>query len=112
MKWFAESTLTNHHTWYTRSMPKARDYHLTEKELQVVEIAMKRDQRPGVRQRCTTIRLLHLGYKPEEVAKMQAVSIPTVYSCVKRWREGGFGRLYLAYLRDPTGNKLCALHRG
>lgn len=28
------------------------------------------------------------------------------------WREGGLGRLYLAYLRDPAGNKLCALHRG
>ena len=26
-------------------------------------------------------------------------------------REGGFGRLYLAYLRDPDGNKLCAVHR-
>lgn len=26
-------------------------------------------------------------------------------------REGGFGKLYLAYLRDPSGNKLCALHR-
>jgi catechol 2,3-dioxygenase-like lactoylglutathione lyase family enzyme len=26
-------------------------------------------------------------------------------------REGGMGRLYLAYLRDPDGNKLCALHR-
>ena len=26
-------------------------------------------------------------------------------------REGGFGRLYLAYLRDPAGNKLCGLHR-
>jgi len=26
-------------------------------------------------------------------------------------REGGFGKLYLAYLRDPDGNKLCALHR-
>ena len=26
-------------------------------------------------------------------------------------REGGFGSLYLAYLRDPSGNKLCALHR-
>ncbi|MGR4892210.1 VOC family protein [Sphingopyxis sp. LARHCG72] len=26
-------------------------------------------------------------------------------------REGGFGQLYLAYLRDPSGNKLCALHR-
>ena len=26
-------------------------------------------------------------------------------------RESGFGKLYLAYLRDPDGNKLCALHR-
>ncbi|WP_338426343.1 VOC family protein [Sphingopyxis kveilinensis] len=26
-------------------------------------------------------------------------------------REGAFGQLYLAYLRDPSGNKLCALHR-
>ncbi|MDI1295604.1 MAG: VOC family protein [bacterium] len=26
-------------------------------------------------------------------------------------REGGFGTLYLAYLRDPAGNKLCGLHR-
>ena len=26
-------------------------------------------------------------------------------------RQGGFGNLYLAYLRDPDGNKLCALHR-
>jgi catechol 2,3-dioxygenase-like lactoylglutathione lyase family enzyme len=25
-------------------------------------------------------------------------------------REGGIGKLYLAYLRDPDGNKLCALH--
>ena len=27
------------------------------------------------------------------------------------WREASSGRLYLAYLRDPDGNKLCALHR-
>jgi catechol 2,3-dioxygenase-like lactoylglutathione lyase family enzyme len=26
-------------------------------------------------------------------------------------REGGGMKLYLAYLRDPDGNKLCALHR-
>lgn len=26
-------------------------------------------------------------------------------------REASFGRLYVAYLRDPSGNKLCALHR-
>lgn len=27
------------------------------------------------------------------------------------WRESNGMRLYLAYLRDPDGNKLCALHR-
>ncbi|GKS82913.1 VOC family protein [Acidovorax sp. SUPP1855] len=27
------------------------------------------------------------------------------------FREGPSGALYLAYLRDPDGNKLCALHR-
>ena len=27
------------------------------------------------------------------------------------WRDGAFGKMYLAYLRDPDGNKLCALHR-
>lgn len=25
-------------------------------------------------------------------------------------REGAIGKLYLAYLRDPSGNKICALH--
>jgi len=27
------------------------------------------------------------------------------------WREGPAGRLYLAYVRDPDGHKLCAMHR-
>ena len=26
-------------------------------------------------------------------------------------RAGAAGKLYLAYLRDPAGNKICALHR-
>lgn len=26
-------------------------------------------------------------------------------------RQGRMGQLYLAYLRDPDGNKICALHR-
>ncbi len=26
-------------------------------------------------------------------------------------REGAAGKLYLAYIRDPDGNKLCGLHR-
>ena len=74
-------------------MPKARDYHLTEEEIAIVEAAMRRDKRPAVRQRCTAIRLLHLGHKPEEVAEMQAVSIPTIYSWIKRWRKGGVEEL-------------------
>lgn len=28
------------------------------------------------------------------------------------WRENPPMRLYLAYLRDPDGNKICAMHRG
>jgi len=28
------------------------------------------------------------------------------------WREGGGMKLYLAYLRDPDGNKICAMCRG
>lgn len=28
------------------------------------------------------------------------------------WREGNGMRLYLAYLRDPAGNKICAMCRG
>ena len=27
------------------------------------------------------------------------------------FREGEMGRLYLAYLRDPDGNKICVVHR-
>ena len=27
------------------------------------------------------------------------------------FRDGAVGKLYLAYLRDPDGNKICALHR-
>lgn len=70
-------------------MPKARDYHLTEAELAEIEAAIRRDKRPEVRQRCTAIHLLHLGHKPPEVARMQAVSIPTVYGWIDRWWEGG-----------------------
>ena len=27
------------------------------------------------------------------------------------WRDGPTGRIYLAYLRDPIGNKLCSIYR-
>jgi transposase len=74
-------------------MPKAQNYHLEDKELQVIEQAIRHDKRPEVRQRCTALRLLHLGHKPPEVAKMQAVSDPTIYGWYKRWHAGGLEAL-------------------
>lgn len=74
-------------------MPKALDYHLNEQELQAIEAAIRHDKRPEVRQRCTVIRLLHLGHKPEQVAEMQAVSKPTIYSWFNRWRSNGIDGL-------------------
>lgn len=70
-------------------MPKTQDYHLSKKEMQVVEKAIKHDKRPEVVQRSIAIRLLHLGHKPEEVSKMQAVSKPTIYGWYHRWQGGG-----------------------
>jgi transposase len=69
-------------------MPKARDYHLSEEELVAIEAAIHHDKRPEVRQRCTVIRLLHMGHKPEEIAEMQAVCKPTIYGWINRWRSG------------------------
>lgn len=70
-------------------MPKAQDYHLTKEELKAVEIAIKHDKRPEVVQRSMALRLLHLGHKPDEVAKMQVVSKPTIYGWFTRWQSGG-----------------------
>ena len=85
-------------------MPKARDYRLTEEERQAVETAIRRDKCPEVRQRCTAIRLLHLGYKPAQVAEMQSVSISTIYAWIKHWRSGG-----IAALAPSRRNDLAAL---
>jgi transposase len=70
-------------------MAKARDYHLTDQEFAAIEKALRHDKRPEVCRRCSVLRLLHLGHKPEEVARMQAISKPTVYGIIKRWQSGG-----------------------
>lgn len=67
-------------------MPKSKSYQLSEEELAVIETAMQHDKRPEVRQRSTAMRLLHLGYKPEQVAEMQAVSNATIYGWIRRWQ--------------------------
>lgn len=86
-------------------MPKARDYHVSNEDLAVIETAIRHDKRAEVRQRCTVIHLLHLGYKVEQVAEIQTVSEPTIYGWYDRWREGGVEGL--AY-RPRSGRPLKA----
>jgi catechol 2,3-dioxygenase-like lactoylglutathione lyase family enzyme len=51
---------------------------------------------------------------PEEVDAWQRAGVAAGGTAVEDppgFREGPSGKLYLAYLRDPDGNKLCGLHR-
>jgi catechol 2,3-dioxygenase-like lactoylglutathione lyase family enzyme len=51
---------------------------------------------------------------PEQVDAFHATGIAnggTTCEDPPGWRDGSVGKLYLAYLRDPDGNKLCALYR-
>jgi len=51
---------------------------------------------------------------PEQVDAWHAAGVSAGGTAVEDppgIRQGTFGPLYLAYLRDPDGNKLCALYR-
>ena len=51
---------------------------------------------------------------PEEVDAWHSAGVAAGGTSIEDppgYRENAFGKLYLAYLRDPDGNKLCALHR-
>ena len=55
-----------------------------------------------------------LAQSPEQANAFHAAGIAaggTTCEDPPGYREGPAGRLYLAYLRDPDGNKLCVLHR-
>ncbi|MFE8645005.1 VOC family protein [Sphingomonas sp. NCPPB 2930] len=55
-----------------------------------------------------------LAQSPEQVDAFHAAGIAAGGATCEDppgFREGPAGRLYLAYLRDLDGNKLCALHR-
>ena len=58
-----------------------------------------------------------IGFKcnsPEQVKQFHDVAVANGgTSCEEPPgpREGGLGLLHLSYVRDPDGNKLCALHR-
>ncbi len=58
-----------------------------------------------------------IGFKcssPEQVQTFHDVAVAHGGTSIEEppgLREGNMGALYLAYVRDPDGNKLCALHR-
>lgn len=55
-----------------------------------------------------------LAHSPEQVEAFHAAGIAnggTTCEGPPGLRETPMGNLYLAYLRDPDGNKLCGLHR-
>ncbi len=57
------------------------------------------------------------GFKcssPEQVCQFHDTAVAHGGTSIENppgLREGAMGALYLAYVRDPDGNKLCALHR-
>ena len=51
---------------------------------------------------------------PEQGAAFHAAGVAnggTTCEDPPGFRDGAMGKMYLAYLRDPDGNKLCAVHR-
>ncbi len=55
-----------------------------------------------------------LAKSPEEADAWHAAGLAAGGTAIEEppgVREGATGKLYLAYLRDPDGNKICALHR-
>jgi catechol 2,3-dioxygenase-like lactoylglutathione lyase family enzyme len=58
-----------------------------------------------------------IGFKcdsPEQVRKFHDTAIAHGGQSIEEppgLREGSLGPMYLAYVRDPDGNKLCAIHR-
>lgn len=58
-----------------------------------------------------------IGFKcssPEQVRRFHDTAVAQGGTSIEEppgLREGQLGSMYLAYVRDPDGNKLCALHR-
>ena len=58
-----------------------------------------------------------IGFKmesPEQVDAWHAAGVANGGTTCEEppgLRDGAVGKLYLAYLRDPDGNKICGLHR-
>ena len=65
------------------------DYNLNDEELEQIQWGMHHSAKVEVRQRATALHLLHRGQLPEEVSKMLAVSLGSIYNWHHRWRRQG-----------------------
>lgn len=74
-------------------MSRRVDFTLTASQLAEIEQAINYSPHPEVRQRAIAIRLLHLGYKPEDVAEMVAITANTIWTWHRRWRKDGISGL-------------------
>jgi len=70
-------------------MSRRVNFTLTDEQLAELEQAINASPHPEVRQRAIAIRLLHLGYKPEQVADLVAITANTIWMWHRRWREEG-----------------------
>ena len=69
-------------------MPKQLDYTLTTEEVEAIQVAMK-SKNAKVAKRASVLHSLHLGYRPEEVAQLQQISLGTVYNHFNRFKAEG-----------------------
>ena len=70
-------------------MPKKIDYTLSKEELETIEQAIRYEKDVRVVKRANSIRLLHQGHTPQEVAELLLVSDVSVYHWHARWRNDG-----------------------
>lgn len=70
-------------------MPKQIDYKLNETELSIMEESLKESESTRIVKRATALRMLHLGQKPQQVAQVLAVSLPTIYGWFHRFKAEG-----------------------
>lgn len=74
-------------------MSRRVDFTLTDEQQAEIEEAINSSPYPEVRQRAIAIRLLHKGYKPDQVGELVAIAANTIWTWHRRWREGGLAGL-------------------
>jgi hypothetical protein len=74
---------------YNQGMYRKTSYQVNDEQVNALELPIQHDQRREVVKRATAIRMLHLGYDPEEVAQVQLVGRTTISNGWLRWNANG-----------------------